>query len=163
VILSKSPLAVLLVTLHLELITQQHYTDSVKGDGSVDEFFGKLLKFHWMEESQHARIDQLEIDKLASQLARDGIKKAFADYADLLGAFDGLLKSQAEMDATTFERSQSKTLSATEKQDLITVQHKNYRKMFLVAGLTHRMFLDTVSKLDAEGAKQIAEKAASFA
>src|SRR5262245_6197056 len=43
VILSKSPLAVLLVTLHLELLTQQHYTDSVKYNGSIDPSLAKLL------------------------------------------------------------------------------------------------------------------------
>src|SRR6185295_7244391 len=33
VILAKSPLAVVLVTLHLELMTQDHYTDAVRDDG----------------------------------------------------------------------------------------------------------------------------------
>src|ERR1043166_5687827 len=44
VILSKSPLAVMLVTFHLELITQQHYVDSIKDNARIDPFFASLLK-----------------------------------------------------------------------------------------------------------------------
>jgi hypothetical protein len=32
-ILAKSPLAVTLLTLHLELVTQRHYVDAFKGNG----------------------------------------------------------------------------------------------------------------------------------
>src|SRR5688572_4815797 len=66
VILSKSPMAVLMVTLHLELMTQAHFTESVRSDASLDPLFVSMLKHHWQEECQHAKIDALELDKLIS-------------------------------------------------------------------------------------------------
>lgn len=162
VILSKSPIAVLLVTLHLELITQDHYTDSVKDNAVVDPLFAKLLRAHWLEESQHARIDQLELEKLVSQATPPTIQKGVNEYIELLGAFDGLLKSQADMDAVTFERASGRTLTADQKKDLIAVQHKNYRRLFLVAGLTHKLFLETISRLDAAAGARVKELTAQY-
>jgi hypothetical protein len=162
VILSKSPIAVMLVTLHLELITQQHYTDSVKDNGQIDPLFAKLLKSHWLEESQHARIDQLEPKKMTEGADPAQITKAIDDYIDLLGAFDGLLKSQADMDVSTFERATGRHLLDSERAPFATVQHRNYRRLFLRAGLTHGMFLETLGGLDADGRKRIASLAETY-
>lgn len=162
VILSKSSLAVLLVTLHLELITQQHYTDSVKDNAAIDPLFGKLLKSHWLEESQHARIDQLELAKMVVGSSPAQVVKALDDYSDLLAAFDGLLKSQAEMDAATFERATSRSFSPDERSAFIAVQHRNYRKLFLSSGLKHPIFIETLAALDSSGARRAATLAATY-
>src|SRR5262245_23415026 len=87
VILSKSPIAVMLVTLHLEIMTQAHYVECMKDDAQIDPFFVNLLRFHWMEESQHARIDALELDKLLEAASPDAIAVAIDDYIGLIGAF----------------------------------------------------------------------------
>jgi hypothetical protein len=163
VILSKSPLAVMLVTLHLELITQQHYTDSVKDNAAIDPLFAKLLKAHWLEESQHARIDQLELQKMAAASTPEQIQKALSDYSDLLGAFDGLLKSQAEMDAATFERATGRSLKEGERSAFVDVQHVNYRGLFLTSGLKHATFVETLDALDAGGKQRAANLAATYA
>jgi hypothetical protein len=89
----------MLVTLHLEIMTQAHYVECVKDDTDIDPLFVKLLRFHWMEESQHARIDALELDKLLEAATPAAIDTALDDYLGLIDAFDGLLKSQADMDA----------------------------------------------------------------
>lgn len=162
IILGKSPMAVLLVTLHLELITQQHYTDSVKDNAAIDPLFGKLLKSHWLEESQHARIDQLELDKLATASSREEIKRGIDDYVDLLGAFDGLLKSQAEMDVATFQRAAARELSGDERGAFVAVQHRNYRRLFLSSGLVHPTFVETLATLDADAARRAAGLATSY-
>ena len=49
-ILSKHPLAVALVILHIEWMTQRHYVDSVVSNQHLDPQFKSLLKHHWMEE-----------------------------------------------------------------------------------------------------------------
>jgi hypothetical protein len=162
IIMSKSPMAVLLVTLHLELITQQHYTDSVKDNAAIDPLFGKLLKSHWLEESQHARIDQLELEKMANAATPEQIKQALVDYTDLLGAFDGLLKSQAEMDAATFQRAAARELSAAERESFIAVQHRNYRRLFLSSGLKHPTFVETITTLDPQSPGRAASLAATY-
>ena len=38
-------------------MTQLHYLDSVKDDGDLDPLFKSLLRHHWMEEAQHAKLD----------------------------------------------------------------------------------------------------------
>jgi hypothetical protein len=68
-ILGKNPISVLLVTCHLELTTLHHYTACVRDDLGVDPFFATLLKCHWLEEAQHAKIDALELDRRASVAA----------------------------------------------------------------------------------------------
>ena len=50
-ILSHDPLAVGLVILMIEWMTQQHYLGSIKDNGDLDPLFKSLLKNHWIEES----------------------------------------------------------------------------------------------------------------
>src|SRR6185503_6161379 len=56
-VLAHDPLGVALVILHIEWMTQRHFTDSVRNDGRLDPQFKSLLKYHWMEESQHAKLN----------------------------------------------------------------------------------------------------------
>ncbi len=57
-ILDHSPLGVFLTTLQIEWMTQKHYLESVKETKEgLDPLFRSLLKHHWMEESQHAKLD----------------------------------------------------------------------------------------------------------
>src|SRR5262249_55751861 len=58
-ILRHSRLGVFLTTLHIEWMTQRHYVDSVKGAPDLDPLFCSLLKHHWLEEAQHAKLDTL--------------------------------------------------------------------------------------------------------
>jgi hypothetical protein len=162
VILSKSPIAVMLVTLHLELITQQHYTDSVKDNAAVDPLFAKLLKSHWIEESQHARIDLLELQRMTQEATPEQIKKAVDDYVDLLGAMDGLFSSQAEMDARTFERASGRNLAEHERSPFVAVQHRNYRRLFITSGVSHKLFLETVGTLAPAELKRVTALAATY-
>ena len=48
-VLSHDPLAVALIILHAEWMTQRHYLDSVRNDAALDPCFADLLKHHWME------------------------------------------------------------------------------------------------------------------
>lgn len=141
IVLSKSPIGIMLVILHIELMTQDHYTQSVKGNDEIDPFFALLLEKHWLEESQHARIDALELDKLASQASPEQIAQGFQDYLDLLGAFDGLLDAQAKMDLETFQESIGRTLSTEDADRLVAAQLAGYRRTFLVAGLKSPQFV----------------------
>ena len=56
-ILKHDPLAVGLVILMIEWMSQQHYLGSIRDDGDLDPLFKSLLKNHWMEEAQHAKLD----------------------------------------------------------------------------------------------------------
>ena len=54
-VLAHSPLAVALLTLHIEWMVQRHYLECIKDDQELDPQFKSLLKHHWMEEAQHAK------------------------------------------------------------------------------------------------------------
>lgn len=160
VILSKDPLAVMLVTLHLELMTQQHYTESVRDDADIDPLFSSMLRHHWLEEAQHARIDALEVAKLAREASPEQIAKAFDDYVELIGAFDGLLGMQAKMDVENLRRATGNDFDAAAVE---AAQLVAYRNTFLLMGMRNRQFVDYASKVSPAGAQKIADKAATLA
>jgi hypothetical protein len=159
VILSKSPIAVLLVTLHLEIMTQAHYVECVKDDTQVDPFFAKLLRFHWLEESQHARIDALELDKLLDSASPEVIATAFDEYLGLIDAFDGLVKSQAQMDVRSLSRALGRTFDPDESARIAEAQHRGYRHTFLVYGMTNATFIENLVKISADAVARVSHRA----
>src|SRR5262245_4572388 len=64
-VLAHDPLAVALVILQTEWMTQGHFIESVRDDRQLDPQFKSLLKHHWMEEAQHAKLDTLLVEALA--------------------------------------------------------------------------------------------------
>lgn len=163
VILSKSPIGVMLVTLHLEIMTQAHYVECVKDDGQLDPFFVKLLRFHWMEESQHARIDALELDKLLDAATPAAIQTGIDDYLGLIDAFDGLLKAQAEMDARSLPAATGRTFDEGETKRIIAAQHAGYRHTFLVYGMTNATFLENLAKISKDAVSRVTHRAQELA
>jgi hypothetical protein len=155
VIMSKSPLAVMLTTLHIELMTQQHYTECVKGNTELDPLFARLLHLHWLEESQHARIDLLELDKLLDDATPAQIRQGFDDYLDILTAFDGLLAEQATFDLASLATATGRAFSADESEEIRAVSHRAYRKTFLLYGMTNPMFVDVTQKISARDRESI--------
>jgi len=158
VILSKSPIAVMMVTLHLEIMTQDHYTGSVR-DAAVDPLFAKLLKMHWLEEAQHARIDMLELDKLVSNAAPEQLKKGFDDYLDLIGAFDGLLAAQSKLDVASLAAATGRTFDEKQTAEITASQHRGYRQTFLVSGMQQPLFIETMNKISRESTGRIVSRA----
>ncbi len=162
VILGKSPLAVTLITLHLELMTQAHYTESVRGNQNLDPLFCDLLRHHWMEESQHARLDALELDKLLDNAGPEQIAICFDEYIGLLDAFDGLLLAQSKLDVQTLSDALGQTFSDADIQTIVSSQQRAYRNTFLVAGMTNKSFLETVNMISPAAADRITTKTAEF-
>ena len=65
-VLSHDPLAVALFVLMIEWTTQSHYLGSVRNAREIDPLFAKLLRSHWIEEAQHARLDTLLVRELGA-------------------------------------------------------------------------------------------------
>jgi hypothetical protein len=162
VVLSHSRLAVALLTLHLEWMTQAHYLDSIKDDQDLDPQFKSMLRHHWQEESQHAKLDTLLVDKIATEGGPAVIAKAFEDFAKLGAAVDGLLAQQVQLDIVSLARATGRTFSDAEKKELTTVQTKAYRYTFLVSGLEHPNFLATVGQLSPAAATKMREMAVAL-
>ena len=158
-ILNHAPLGVFLTTLHIEWMTQKHYVESVKNnaDEALDPLFCSLLKHHWIEESQHAKLDTLVVDKLASTLDRKGIERGIDDYMDIGKLLDGGLQAQVRMDIQSLEKATGRTFTSAEREEIERAQLKSYRWTFLLSGMTHPNFDRSLRELSVDGHLRVGE------
>lgn len=146
-VLAEHPLAVALLILHIEWMTQRHYVDSVKDDTGLDPLFKSLLRHHWMEEAQHARLDTLMVEAIAATLAPEEIARALDGYLRLGGMIDGGLKAQAAMDLEALSAATGRALTADEGAAITQAQHQALRWTFIGSGMSHPSFLGTVGTM----------------
>jgi hypothetical protein len=158
-VLAHHPLAVALATLHIEWMTQRHYVDSVKDDQDLDPLFKSLLKHHWMEEAQHAKLDTLMVEALAETCDEAEIDRAVEDYIAIGGLLDGGLVQQVEFDLESLTRATGRHFGQSEREAVIAAQQQAVRWTFLGSGMTHENFLKTLESLT-PGAKERIEKLA---
>jgi hypothetical protein len=161
-VLAHDPLAVALVILHIEWMTQRHYLDSIKDNRQLDPQFKSLLKHHWMEEAQHAKLDTLMVEALAEGRSREQIESAVGEYLEIGGLLDGGLKQQTEFDLESFERATGRKLSAKEREQFLAAQYQANRWTYLGSGMTHENFLVTLERLDPAARARIEEVAPVF-
>jgi len=161
-VLSHSPLGVGITVLHIEWITLRHYIDSVKDDQQLDTQFRSLLKNHWLEESQHTKLDTLMIEELVANATQSEIDLAFEEYAEIGAFLDNGLQQQAEFDVESFVNATGRTLSKAQRDELTAAVLKGIRWTYLGTGMTHPNFLSTVEKIKPEARKQIEEMAPAF-
>ncbi len=146
-VLSHSPLAVALLTLHIEWFVQQHYLDSIKDDQDLDPQFKSLLKHHWMEEAQHTKLDTLMVEEMAAATAPEEIRKAVDEYLEIGAFIDAGLQQQTQLDLDSFERATGHRLTTEQREQFSEAQLKALRWTFIGSGITHPSFLATVGKL----------------
>jgi hypothetical protein len=160
-ILAHSPLGVFLTTLHIEWFTQKHYVESVKDNAkeTLDPLFCSLLKHHWMEESQHAKLDTLIVDEIASSLTPDQIEKGIDDYMDIGKLLDGGLQAQVKMDLNSLQTAIGRKLGSEERAEIEAAQLKSYRWTFLLSGMTHPNFDRSLRELSVDGHRRVGELA----
>ncbi|MEA5448651.1 hypothetical protein VB780_08750 [Leptolyngbya sp. CCNP1308] len=162
-VLSHSPLGVALMTLHIEWMTQRHFLESVRGQqDALDPQFCRLLKHHWQEEAQHARLDALMVESMAQSLDANAIAAAIDDYIAIIRYLDQGLKAQVQLDIASLERAIGRTFSAPERDEIQHIQERSYQNAFLIAGITHPSFKHSVQALSAAGYAQIAALAHEF-
>jgi hypothetical protein len=157
-VLGKSELCVLALITMLELMTMQHYTDifsSSEERESLDPTFVNIFKSHWIEEAQHAKLDELEIDRCAAAMTEDKREAAIDELLEIGGAFDGLLKAQVDLDVESLERLSGRKLPDATKDSVRAAQHKAYRYTFLVSALQNPKFREQVSTLTKNGTGKI--------
>ncbi len=164
-ILNHSRLGVFLTTLHIEWFTQKHYVESVKDNTKegLDPLFCSLLKHHWMEESQHAKLDTLVVDKLASALEPQKIEVAIDDYMEIGKMLDGGLAAQRKLDIESLQKATGRTFTAEEKAEIDRAQTKAYRWTFLLSGMTHPNFDKSLRELSAQGHERVGQLARAIA
>lgn len=161
-VLAQGPLAVALTILHIEWMTQRHYVESVKRDQRLDPQFQRLLKFHFLEECQHAKLDTLMVLELARGMKPAEIAHSVAGYLGIIRAFDELLAQQVELDVRSFERAQQRALSQEEWEVTRAEQLAAARLTFLGSGMTHPNFVSTLETLGADAAATVLRAAREF-
>ena len=161
-VLSHSPLGVAIAILHIEWITLRHYIEGVKDDQDLDPQFKSLLKHHWLEESQHTKLDTLIVEELAAKASGREINQAFEEYAEIGGFIDDGITQQAEFDVEAFIAATGRKLTKSERQTMTEVALKGMRWTYLGTGMTHPNFLTTVEQIKPEARTQIENMAPAF-
>src|SRR3954466_468775 len=160
-VLRHAPLAVGLVILMIEWMTQQHYLGSIRDDGDLDPLFKSLMKHHWMEEAQHAKLDTLIVDALAEGRSEEQIDKAIDEFFEIGGFLDEGLRQQAHFNMDALEHVIGRKLD--NRADVISQQHQAARWTYIGSGMVHERFKATLESLSPRAAKRIAEAAPTFA
>lgn len=161
-VLAHSPLGVALAILHIEWMTQRHYIDSVKDQQNLDPLFKSLLRHHWMEEAQHAKLDTLVAEALAERATPEAIEAGVADYLKIGMLIDGGLEAQTKFDLAAFENATGRKLTLRENLEAHAVQRQANRWTYLGSGMTHPNFLATLGTISPDGRKQVEGVAPAF-
>ena len=161
-VLRHDPLAVALVILHIEWMTQRHYVDSVRDDCDLDPLFKSLLKHHWMEEAQHARLDQMMVYALAENRDEAAVQTAIEEYLEIGMFLDEGLKSQTAFNLDAFEQATGRAFASEERAELFEQQHQALRWTYLGSGMTHPKFVATLGAISPAAERRIAEVAPVF-
>ncbi|HUP67999.1 MAG TPA: diiron oxygenase [Sphingomicrobium sp.] len=160
-VLRHDPLAVGLVILMIEWMTQQHYLGSIRDDGDLDPLFKSLLKHHWMEEAQHAKLDTLIVDALGEGRSEAQIDKAIDEFFEIGAFLDEGLKTQAGFNLDALEKAIGRTLE--NREEILAQQHQAARWTYIGSGMVHDRFKATLECLSPNAAARIAEAAPLFA
>jgi hypothetical protein len=139
-ILSNSEMAVNILTYHLELITQQHYTESIKGNNDIDQHFTNILQKHWIEESQHAKLDLYEIERVRNELEEEELYDCLKEYLRILNDFSALLERQAEHNLDNLKKCTDRKWTQDEENYFIANQYFSYVNNFILMGLKNKTF-----------------------
>ena len=161
-VLSHSPLGAGIAILHIEWITLRHYIEGVRDSQELDPQFKSLLKNHWLEESQHTKLDTLMVEEVVGNATAKEIDQAFAEYAEIGAFLDNGIQQQADFDVESFVQATGRDLSRSEREQVKNTVLKGMRWTYLGTGMTHPNFLATVEAIKPEARKQIEEMAPAF-
>jgi SAM-dependent methyltransferase len=146
-VLSKSTWAVLGMTLMIELFTQTHYLKSIQPDSQLSPLFKDVFLYHWKEESQHARIDELEWARENAGLSAGERNQAVDDMIALVGAVDGIVRAQAAADVGYFLSVKGAALSEQKVELLREQVLRAYRWQYILSGVEERRFQKALSAM----------------
>jgi hypothetical protein len=136
-VLGKSTWAVLALTCNIELFTQKHYQESIEPHGDLSPLWKDVFKYHWVEEVQHAMLDELEWVREDARMPAEQKEQAVTDLIDLVGAVDGILQAQAAADASYFLRIVGRRFQGEEESGIGALLLRAYRWQYIVSGVQH--------------------------
>jgi len=142
-------------------MTQQHYLGSIRDDSDLDPLFKSLMKNHWMEEAQHAKLDTLIVEALAEGKSEEQIDKAIDEFFEIGAFLDEGLKQQASFNLDALQVAIGRKLE--DRESIEAQQHQAARWTYIGSGMVHERFQATLNDLSARAAARIAEAAPLFA
>ena len=160
-VLRHDPLAVGLIILMIEWMTQAHYLGSIRDDGDIDPLFKSLLRHHWIEEAQHAKLDTLIVDALAEGRSEDEIDRAMDEFFEIGGFLDNGFAAQTGLNLDALETAIGRKLD--DREAIQAQQHQAARWTFIGSGLVHERFQATLAAISPRAAARVAEAAPIFA
>ena len=161
-VLRHDPLSVALVILMIEWVTQTHYLGSIRDDGELDPLFKSLLRHHWIEEAQHAKLDTLMVEALAEGRDAAGIASALDGYLEIGAFLDGGLGQQVTFNLDALEQASGRRLAPAEREELAAQQHQALRWTYLGSGMVHPRFVASLTAISPEARDRIAAVAPAF-
>ena len=162
VVRSKSKLGVLLLIDLIEWFVQLHYTEHVLDKTELDGLFRDLLRYHWLDEAQHAKLDTLLIGEVAAELPLAAREAAVDELLELGGAIDGLLQQQIALNIAALAVATGRSFTAAERAAITTPTLRAWRWTFLVAGLEHPNVVSLIDEITEEGPAKLRAAAAAL-
>jgi len=161
-VLRHCPVAVTIATLGLEWMSQGHYVESVRDDQQLDPAFRSLLRHHWLEEVQHAKLDSFLLQSMTRRLSAQSIDIAIDEYFEIGAFLDGGLKQLAAFDLEALEAAAGRTFSESERAKFLQVQHRAQQWTFLGCAMGNKNFLKALVSVSDAAAGRVEQASASF-
>ncbi len=149
-VLASSTWAVLALTCHIELFTQAHYQQSIEPEAELSPLWKDVFKYHWMEEAQHAMLDELEWAREHRELTPAQVDRAVDDLIALVGAVDGILQAQSAADAAYFTGICKREFTPQEHEAIRAGLLRAYRWQYIISGVQHPHFARLLTSMTTE-------------
>jgi len=146
-ILGKRNWAVLGLTLMVEIVTQAHYRESIGKGAELSPLYKDVFRFHWMEESQHAILDELEWRREHRKLNESERDAAVDDLIELAIAIDGILQEQSRTDTEYFMSAVERAVFDDEAEAITKGFLKAYRWQYIFSGADNAHFAKVIQEL----------------
>ncbi len=160
-VLKHDPLSVGIVILMIEWVTQSHYLEMIRDDGDLDPLFKSLLKHHWMEEAQHAKLDALIVEALAEGRTAAELEAAMDGFFAIGAFLDSGIKAQTTFNLDALEKIIGRPLD--NRKLVEEQQHQAARWTYIGSGMVHERFRDILGAISPAAVARIDEAAPLFA
>ncbi|HEV8333561.1 MAG TPA: hypothetical protein VGQ22_19200 [Steroidobacteraceae bacterium] len=144
--LRKSTWAVLALTCFVEIFTQAHYVHSIRDGGELSSLFKDVFYYHWIEEAQHATLDELEWQRVHDTMTPEQIDAGVTDLIDLVRMLDRILQEQASADGEYFCSCDGIYLDRIQCNAVKVCLLKAYRLQYIVSGARIERFQRALAK-----------------
>jgi len=147
VIMARSTWAVLALTCHIEMFTQQHYKQSIATSDGLSPLYRDVFLYHWKEESQHAILDEIEWraeDERIDEAVRD---QSVDDLIALVVEVDKVLQAQSVADSDYFIACSQSHYTAEQQQAIRDGVLAAYRWQYVVSGVQGTRFVEVLAEM----------------